>query len=47
MKHKHSVQAYIEDVPVWDDGSPLANPPLSGMQWLVWGLATAGKFFEA
>ena len=46
MKHKHSVQAYIEDVPVWDDGSPLAGPPLSSMQWLVWSLATAGKFFE-
>ena len=43
---KHSIQAYIEDVPYWDDGSPLAGPPLSGMQWLVWSLATAGKFFE-
>ena len=43
---KRSVQAYIEEVPSWDGGARLAGPPLSGMQWLVWSLATAGKFFE-
>jgi len=41
-----SVQAYIEEVPHWDGGATLTGPPLSGMQWLVWSLATAGKFFE-
>ena len=24
----------------------MGNAPLSAMQWLVWSLATAGKFFE-
>jgi putative MFS transporter len=24
----------------------MASAPLSAMQWLVWSLATAGKFFE-
>jgi MFS transporter, putative metabolite transport protein len=43
---KRSVQAYIEEVPCWEGGARLAGPPLSGMQWLVWSLATAGKFFE-
>ena len=43
---KRSVQAYIEEVPSWEGGTHLAGPPLSGMQWLVWSLATAGKFFE-
>lgn len=43
---KRSVQAYIEEVPSWEGGVQLAGPPLSGMQWLVWSLATAGKFFE-
>jgi hypothetical protein len=43
---KRSVQAYIEEVPSWEGGAHLAGPPLSGMQWLVWSLATAGKFFE-
>jgi MFS transporter, putative metabolite transport protein len=43
---KRSVQAYIEEVPSWDGGIRLAGPPLSAMQWLVWSLATAGKFFE-
>ncbi|WP_255002608.1 MFS transporter [Cyanobium sp. HWJ4-Hawea] len=43
---KRSVQAYIEEIPSWEGGAQLAGPPLSGMQWLVWSLATAGKFFE-
>lgn len=41
-----SVQAYIEEIPSWEGGHPLKGPPLSSMQWLVWSLATAGKFFE-
>lgn len=43
---KRSVQAYIEEVPSWEGGVRLTGPPLSSMQWLVWSLATAGKFFE-
>ena len=43
---QQTVQAYIEEVPHWQDGAELAGPPLSSMQWLVWSLATAGKFFE-
>lgn len=43
---RRSVQAYIEERPSWEGGTPLASPPMSGMQWLVWSLATAGKFFE-
>ena len=46
MGHPKSVQAFIEEIPSWDDGDHLAGPPLSSMQWLVWALATAGKFFE-
>ena len=43
---KKTVQAYIEEIPNWQDGSSLGKAPLSGMQWMVWSLATAGKFFE-
>ena len=43
---KKTVQAYIEEFPNWQVGSSLGKAPLSGMQWLVWSLATAGKFFE-
>ena len=43
---KRSVQAYIEEIPTWQDGSSMGKAPLSAMQWLVWSLATAGKFFE-
>lgn len=46
MGQPKSVQAFIEEIPRWEDGMPLAGPSLSSMQWLVWGLATAGKFFE-
>ena len=45
MERRH-VQAYIEEVPRWSSGEGLAGPPLSSMQWLVWVLASAGKFFE-
>jgi len=41
-----TVQAYIEEVPAWETGAPLNGPVLSSTQWLVWALATAGKFFE-
>ena len=43
---QQTVQAYIEEVPRWQDGAALPGPPLSSMQWLVWCLASAGKFFE-
>jgi len=41
-----TVQAYIEEIPAWSSGTAMASAPLSAMQWLVWSLATAGKFFE-
>jgi MFS transporter, putative metabolite transport protein len=43
---RKTVQAYIEEVPAWDTGVLLNRPILSPTQWLVWSLATAGKFFE-
>ncbi len=41
-----SVQDYIDERPVWPDGTSLASIPMTGMQWRIWGLAAAGKFFE-
>lgn len=41
-----SVQDYIEEIPADPSGSPGHGPVLSPTQWLVWSLATAGKFFE-
>jgi MFS transporter, putative metabolite transport protein len=41
-----SIQAYIDETPVWSDGTPLSWVPLTGMQWRIWTLAAAGKFFE-
>jgi putative MFS transporter len=41
-----SVQDYIDEMPVWSDGTGLKSAPLTGMQRRIWGLAAAGKFFE-
>ncbi len=41
-----SVQDYIDETPSWSDGTAAPAAPLTPMQWRIWGLATAGKFFE-
>jgi MFS transporter, putative metabolite transport protein len=41
-----SVQEYIDETPVWADGTETSFNPLTAMQWRILGLATAGKFFE-
>jgi len=41
-----SVQDYIDERPVWADGTVVASTPMTAMQWRIWGLAAAGKFFE-
>lgn len=41
-----TVQEYIDEVPIWRDGTSLPASPLTGMQWRIWVLAAAGKFFE-
>lgn len=41
-----SVQDHIDELPMWEDGTRLRSAPMTGMQWLIWSLAAAGKFFE-
>src|SRR5215468_10465360 len=41
-----TVQDYIDETPVWADATPVHFSPITQMQWLTWGLAAAGKFFE-
>jgi MFS transporter, putative metabolite transport protein len=41
-----SVQQYIDELPAWSDGTKLKSAPMTGMQWRIWSLAAAGKFFE-
>lgn len=41
-----SVQDHIDELPMWSDGTHLRSAPMTGMQWLIWSLAAAGKFFE-
>ena len=46
LPNARSVQDYIDERPVWPDGTRLPNVPMTGMQWRIWTLAAAGKFFE-
>jgi len=41
-----TVQQYIDERPIWADGTPASFTPMTTMQWRIWWLATAGKFFE-
>jgi MFS transporter, putative metabolite transport protein len=41
-----TVQDYIDETPAWADATPVRYSPITNMQWLIWGLAAAGKFFE-
>jgi MFS transporter, putative metabolite transport protein len=41
-----SVQNYIDETPVWADGTSVQSTPMTAMQWWIWMLAAAGKFFE-
>jgi hypothetical protein len=41
-----SVQDHIDELPMWADGTHLKLALMTGMQWLIWSLAAAGKFFE-
>lgn len=41
-----SVQSYIDQTPAWPDGTPTGFIPMTAMQWRIWLLASAGKFFE-
>ena len=41
-----TVQEYIDETPVWADGTQVSDTPMTSMQWRIWSLATAGKFFE-
>jgi putative MFS transporter len=41
-----TVQDYIDETPVWADATPVHHGPITSMQWFIWWLAAAGKFFE-
>ncbi len=41
-----SVQDYIDELPMWPDGTTLKSSPMTAMQRRIWSLAAAGKFFE-
>jgi MFS transporter, putative metabolite transport protein len=41
-----TVQEYIDERPSWPDGTTLPSAPMTAMQFRIWALACAGKFFE-
>lgn len=42
----NTVQGFIDERPSWLDGTPSEAAPMTRMQWRIWWLASAGKFFE-
>jgi MFS transporter, putative metabolite transport protein len=45
-QYRVSVQEYIDEMPRWPDGTSMGTVPMTSMQWRIWCLAAAGKFFE-
>jgi len=41
-----TVQQYIDEPPIWRDGTSLRAPPMTAMQFRIWALAAAGKLLE-
>ncbi len=41
-----TVRDYIDERPIWPDGTHLPSVPMTSMQKRIWMLAAAGKFFE-
>jgi hypothetical protein len=41
-----TVQDYIDETPMWADATVVRYSPTTNMQWFIWWLAAAGKFFE-
>jgi MFS family permease len=41
-----TVQGYIDETPLWSDGTIAPGSPMTGMQLRIWWLSVAGKFFE-
>ena len=46
LRESRTVQDYIDERPVWPDGTRLPSVSMTQMQWRIWILAAAGKFFE-
>ncbi len=46
LTERRTVQHYIDERPIWSDGTALPTVPMTAMQWRIWSLAAAGKFFE-
>jgi len=41
-----SIQHYIDQRPTWPDGTVAPSIPMTAMQFRIWALAAAAKFFE-
>ncbi|WP_444932551.1 MFS transporter [Microbulbifer sp. JTAC008] len=46
LSEHRSADYYIDETPVWRDGTSIPQNIFTSMQWRIWWLATAGKFFE-
>ncbi len=43
---RNTVQAYLDEKPLWSDGTLAPASPMTSMQQRIWWLSVAGKFFK-
>ncbi len=46
LRPERSVQSYLDERPTRPDATPAPGSPVTPMQWRIFFLASAGKFFE-
>lgn len=46
MPARRTVQDYLDERPAWPDATPAPPSAMTAMQWRIWWLSVAGKFFE-
>jgi hypothetical protein len=44
--HERSVQTYIDETPVWADGTTVQSTPLTAMQWRIWTPPLRANFLK-
>ncbi|MFI3256242.1 MAG: MFS transporter, partial [Psittacicella sp.] len=43
---KTTVQGYLDEIPIWPDGTKPKYTPMTSTQWYIWAVSLFGKLFE-
>ena len=45
IQESKTVQSYIDETPMWLDGTNLSAIPMTSMQWKIWGACNGRQIF--